>query len=527
MIITNNVQPTVGGKNYSDGFSGLLQETHEFFNESGIHMIRQFDEIATDDQTFEAYKNKLSEGMGADECEQFDQLLNNQRRLILQESSNAGIAPIVGLAMPTVRKMWTRTSLKNAIPTEVAKVPNFAVSYITPYIRDVDGTRHYLPDALRNFDNTLNEKASLTKEFITVENNSLVDCNLIEKSDPSASKLDTLDRIFYIDSVKIDVDGTEKEVKVNHKADVRGMINAECHTTNDAGEIVTEKLLGTIDYEKGLLSLTGLKGCLKAVKIKGWFSSEQNTRTQSVGFETKQKEIHIGNGSHLNAELPLEWIQDNLALYNIDATTEVVDIMSKVVAHKLDQKIRQFLDQSFEASGEPYIGEFDVKPAAGFSGTPSQWRTEIRQTIDYWANKLKQTTSFNKGYFVVIGNRMDVNLIPDINWQFRSLAGEKAGVSVDYDLGAVTYNNAFQIVSTDLMPQGELVMLYIPAEKDHMTYKYYPYSYNINRDYRSEHNPLLPNIMVTKRDTVEELIPAQARIRIYNNDGSIISAYSL
>lgn len=528
MIINNTMQePTVGRKRTSDQFTQLLRETAEYFNESGIHMVRGYEDILGDDLTFQQYANRLSEGLNPDEAEQFEQLIQNQRKVTLSENSISGITPIAGLSMPTVRKMWVRTALKNAIPTETAKVPVFAINYTTPFLRDADGTKHYLPDALRNFDNVLNEKAKLTEEFIEESDGIFEDINLITKTDPNASPLESIDPIFYIDTVKITVDGAPKEVKVNLKADIRGQINGTATAVDNAGSIVEEKLLGTIDYEKGLLTIVGLRGLLKAVKVKGWFSSEQNTRTQSTGFEVKQKEIRIGTSAHLNSELPIEFIQDNMALYNIDATVEAVDTMSKVTALKLDQKIRQFLFQSFEASGAPYVGEFDVKPAAGYAGAPSQWRTEIRQVIEYWANKLKQTTAFSQGYFVIVGNRMDVNLIPDINWQFRSINGEKAGVSVDYDLGAVTINNAFQIVSSDTFPQGELMLLFIPADDKHMTYKYYPYSFNIERNYRSEQNPLVPNIMVTKRDTVEELIPAQARIKIYHNDGSLISSYSL
>lgn len=529
MIIMNNAEPTVGRKVTTDGFTETLREAAEQFNEAGINMIRSFDEIISEETTFSEYKNKLTESMTADEAEQFEQLMDNQRLGILKESSISGITPLAGLSMPTVRKMWVRTALKNALPTETAKMPTFAISYMAPYLRDADGTRHYLPDALRNFDNTLNEKTRLTQEFIKLEDHegTIEDLNLITLTDPQANPLEAIDPIFYIEAVKITVDGQSKEVKVNHKADIRGQINAKVSTVNQDGDLVEEKLLGTIDYEKGLLTIVGLRGLLKEVKVKGWISSEHNTRTQSTGFEIKQKEVRIGTGAHLNSELPIEMIQDNLALYNIDATVECVDIMSKVVAHKLDQKIRQFLEQSFEASGAPFIGEFDVKPAAGFAGTPTQWKTEIRQVIDYWANKLKQTTCFSQGYFVVVGNRMDINLIPDINWEFRSINGEKAGVTVDYDLGAVTYNNAFRIVASDLFPQGEIAMLFIPADANHMTYKYYPYSFNIEKNYRSEQIQNVPNIMVTKRDTVEELIPAQARIKIYHNDGSLISSYAL
>lgn len=129
-----------------------------------------------------------------------------------------------------------------------------------------------------------------------------------------------------------------------------------------------------------------------------------------------------------------------MALYNIDGSAEMVDIMSQTIANKLDQEIYQFLKQSFDSAPVQYTGSFDVKPMAGFAGTPTDWRRELKTTIEYWGTKMKQVTAYNKGYFVIIGNRLDVNLLPDVNWTFRGSVSEKGGVSVDYDLGAVSHN---------------------------------------------------------------------------------------
>ena len=517
MITNQHVEPTVGRKKYSDGFSAILREAHEFFNENNIQMVSGFNEILAEETLFESYKERLNAGLSADEAEQLEQIMENARVDILKESSINGIAPIAGLSMPTVRKMWLKTALKNGIPTEAAKYPMFKISYLLPYLLDEKNEKHYLPEALRTPETTLGEKVRLTQEWI--ELSTYADgVNLIELSGGSTD--DVIDPIFFIESVKLEDDTV---MNLNVKLSLDKQIYKQFTLKDDT----VETLFGSVDCMTGDMLITSFKQKVKAVKVKGWFSSENNQRTTTVSFEIKTHDVNIGTGSHFDALLPIEMLQDTMALYNIDGSAEMVDIMSQTIANKLDQEIYQFLKQSFESAPVQYAGEFDVKPMAGFAGTPTEWRKELKTTIEFWGTKMKQVTAYNKGYFVIMGNRLDVNLLPDINWTFRGAVSEKGGVTVDYDLGAVTYNNAFQIIASDLMPQGELRMFFVPTENDKMTYKYFPYSFNVERGYRSPKNVMLPSLMCTKRHTIEELIPCQCVIRIKNNDGSLINSYAI
>lgn len=479
-MIINNFEPTVGRKKVSDSFSEVLRESFEYFAESGIQMVSGYQDIISEEAMFEEYKNKMTTGLTADDAEQFEQIMENGRLCTLQESTISAMSPIAGLSMPTVRKMWVRTALKNAVPTETAKVPAFAISYMMPYIKSANQEKHYLPEALRDLNNELAEKARIVIQpnqtgtdkdgYITLPADNF---DVFANAGGSLQAQDAIDPIFQITKVKVEDDGETHEVEAGIKLDLRGSLYGRIEYVMNDGTVKSDTLFGTVDLEKATITMTSIKQKIKGVSILAYYSSENNTRGESVGFDIKRKEVRIGTGNHLHAEMPIEWMQDNLALYNIDGTVEVVDLMSKTTAQKLDQQIRMFFEKSFDQSGSPFIGEFDVKPAAGFSGTPTDWRRELKTVIDYWATKLKQTSAFSQGYFVVMGNRMDINLLPDIAWQFRSIQGERAGVVVDYDLGATTYNNAFQIVASDNIPQGSLRMFFVPADNEHMSYKYY------------------------------------------------------
>lgn len=522
----NNFKPTVGKKRHSDGFTQILKEAYEYFQENNVQMVNGFNEILGEDALFSEYVSRLTEGCLPEEQEQLEQLFENARLVTLQEATVGQITPLAGLSMPTVRKMWIKCALKNAIPTETAKVPSFSISWLEPYLRDADGTKHPLPESVQGTGtNTLAEKPPLTTDLIAVPADNF---NLLEASGGNVAQQDHIDPILSINQVVVDVNGTDTVVPVNFKVGqtVGQQIGQGFYGQVKVGD-VSDTIFGSIDLETGILSLASVKGKVKKVGFKGWLTQENNLRTQSVSFDMKRKEVRIGTGTHLNAPLPIEFLQDNLALYNIDGTVEVVDIMSNVIAQKLDQEIRDFFEQSFQASGSPLVGKFDVKPSAGFAGSPTEWRHELRTTIEWWATKLKQATNFTQGYFVVFGNPLDINLIPDIDWQFKSVQGERAGVNVNYDFGVMTANNIYSFVASNNVPQGKLTMFFVPNVDNYMTYKYYPYTFNVEKGYLDPQMMHVPSIMMTKRHTMEELIPMQCQIEILHNDGSLITSYKL
>ena len=54
-----------------------------------------------------------------------------------------------------------------------------------------------------------------------------------------------------------------------------------------------------------------------------------------------------------------------------------------------------------------------------------------------------------------------------------------------------------------------------------MTYKYYPYTFNVERGYRDPNMPNVPSLMMTKRHALEEFTPLICKITIKNNVGAV------
>jgi len=549
-------QTTTLSSGKKDGFYEVLQECKAAFEENHINILGEgYQEIVSDDTLWEDYKTQMLKGVDPDEVDQLDQLLENSRLSTLQESLS-GITPISSLSVPTIRKLWPRMAMKNALPTEVVKLPKFSISYLLPFLIK-DGVKHYLPEAIM---------AGGTGDAL-VEGQPLYDGEiLIADFDPGAGVVDgagkgfklletlpggavassalgdSVDPDFWLTGILIETTDTQGTPVVAVEAitnlrigtGLNGDIyyevskyaqydidNAVAPATVVAGAVMSKDILiGRLDRDKGTLTLACTGGLVKGVTIKGKLSAEFNLHTESVSFDIKTRDVTIGTGVHLNAPLPIEFLKDVMAMYNVDGAAKIVDIMTNVLALKLDRECSEFIKEAFIRDSK-YTGQFDCRPYAQFAGTPKQWREMLKDTIDHHCQKLKQDNMYQGGKFVIVGNDLDIALIPNVSWTFTGTTAERSGVEVDYKLGATTGVHNYEIIGTTSFTQGSLFIFYVSSQDEQMTYKYFPYSFNVEKGYQDPNYAYVPSLMMAKRHKLEVFKDAIIKIDILNNSGDM------
>jgi hypothetical protein len=517
----------------TDKASQVIREAAEKFEGDRVRVttLEGVKEIMADQAYFESYIELLSKGLRAEDAAAFEQLIKNNRTHFLSESVTANIAAVSALSMPMIRKSWPKIGLKMAIPTEAVRLPKFSISWLTPYIKRQDGTKAYLPQAMRTDADTILEKTKLSTDPITMPAKGVNLITLVAGASLEAG--DSIDANFVIDKVTVTVTKTDtttvdvlvEDVELRLSNDNRLFGEVVVPYTDSAAptaKTVVCTLTGALDRVTGLLRLTSVEGTAKSVVVRGYLTDENSNHGEAVGFDIRLKEVVIGTGAHINSPLPIEFLQDNLALYNIDSALEAVDIISNVHAQKVDREILKFLDRSFHFHGEIYQGSFDCHPSAGYAGSPTEWKKELRGVIDYFANKMKSDSSYYSGSYAIICNPIDAAVLVGVEWQFTNATADMGGVDVNYNFGVVSgAANRYAVVSSDNVPQGKIRMIFIPSSNKQMTFKYYPYTFNVERDYRDPMNGNVPNIMVTRRDTIEELNPVACEITILNNNGTM------
>lgn len=556
--------------------NNILTEAYEVFDGQGVSIIGEgYKEIATNAALLEAYIGALTEGITSpDTAAQVAQIMANTNHGILRESS-AGIAPIASLSMPVIRKLWPKFAIKEAIKTEVTKVPMFVVSYTKPYLFRGNGSgeeeRIDLP--IKNFEgNPLLAQAGRAKHRLapvtavapSAAGAVVVPAGAADLSGHVIAQENSLTNVVF--NTKLTNNETGSAIKTQPLADIRvaaievGTIDGT--TPFDfapaADQVVkvpvnrldvTQTLSFNVDYTVGTDSYTGevlvrvdlakatakviVAGFSHDVKVvlEAYVSDEYNEKTWSVGYDIARHDIKVPTGIHLNAPLPIEELNDAMALYEIDGAAEVTDLMTNVFAQNLDMELLEFLFDAHdnqpghqEFQGYPEHAEyeltFDVRPAAGFAGSPKAWREELKPQIDYLASKIKANTYLQAGVFSIVGHPLDVQLISNVEWAFRGgQGGGVDGVDVDYAQGTFVGANTYRVIASPNARQGELLILFTPTTNKQMTYKYYPYTFSVERGYIDPNRSRVPSIMMTKRHTYAEFLPAIGIINIINNTG--------
>ena len=534
-------QSSVSARN--DGYSAVLREAVETIrSRDHVHVLTPegLREALTEPALYRQYKGMLCEGMSADSASAFETLCDNFQTRVFQETALSGIQPVSVLTMPMLRKAWPKIGMKEAIPTEPVKTPKFTISHLLPYIKDpVTGVKKELPAAMR--DTML---GSSHKRVAAGARALPLDAADVMPSGAPVSAGYTLDPVFAVVAVDLqvaDAAGVNVETLTNvkvydGKAETRqGNIRFTVTGEHSSGHETSDTVFGFVDFADGVVTMTSLsaaadqnKAKITKVYLAGKVETTNNKQSTSIGFDIKNREIHIGTGEHFDASLPLEWLQDNLALYNIDGTLKVVDIMTEVLAQKVDIEAIQFVDGCFQKmadTGANFVRTFDVWPTGNYMGSPTDWLQELKRITDNLAQSMRNYSNFAGGTFMIVGNPIDVNLYTGVNWIFTTQAGEaRDGVEVNYSIGAMSGAQRYMMFTSQNLPEGALYVFFVPGQDDIKTLQYYPYTFNVERSssgFISPNTPNVPSVLMTKRQTFEEFVPMVGKIEILNNNGSL------
>lgn len=540
--------------NINDEYSKTFSEAASYvYNTEHLNVLGEgAKDVYLDKVAFDSYAEKLTECFTGIDHENAKALLHNNRSVVLRESSMMGIPPITSLNAPIIVRLWAKLSLKKAIPTQVVDKPAFSVAFNLPYLiegGDANKTKHYLPDALRadGGNSTLGDNKALPLSGKAILKANMKDFNLMadEATDKSSGVAqfqagNEVDKELLIHSVTIDltsgssVDGQiHSDEKKEHEIIVDSPltldrkfyveIKKDLKNTGGSGVVHYKNIImGTADLRTGECTLMALtEGDIKSVKILGCFSSAPHNESTEIGFDVKKTDFEIGTGRHFEVNLPMEFVNDMYAIYQIDSASTATETMANVINQKLEQEIFNFI-RNVQLRNPKYVGYFDAYPSANYAINPSEWASNIRRVIDHQCSLLKSDSYFYQCTFSVVGNPVDTQLIPNIEWSFNGNVESNGGVSVNYSLGATCGTNRYNIISSDLVPRGALYIVCCPTVEDFMTIKYYPYTFNVVHNYLNANGKkTMPNIMMTKRHTFGEFMPLLARIDIANNDGRI------
>lgn len=470
--------------------------------------------------------------------EKLEQLYENSRTNIIEESYGVStMSPIVSYSLPILKKSFLQCNAKDIVMTEVASKPVVKIAFERKFLRDKKGAKYYIPEVFYNDEYKKVSQLAKGKEINgDWHTQPMQDLPLLTLSGGTIEARDEFALDFHICALKMQINEQEHIEEVDIKPDL-GANNSFVYrvSAEKDGHKVEEILSGSVDFYHGTVSISSTGKAIKAVKFGGHLSNQNNVESLDLGRERETKHWHIGEGERLNSGFTIEKIKDMKAMLNIDVVPEIIADMSTVLTQFEDSTVLSFVKESLErwkdkkqlpwgySEGFVETAKFNCVPDHGML-TQSDWiEKELKFRIDRLVGKLKTKLKTQDIMFTLFAHPNNIELLSSsVNWLFDE-ATKVGGVQLDYRFGVMTTNRCrIHVVSSLKVDEAEgLRIIAQPTTAEHITFKHYKYSLNIENNYRNAQTPLTPNIMATHRHMTKEVLPVQAQLILQGVDFGI------
>lgn len=300
------------------------------------------------------------------------------------------------------------------------------------------------------------------------------------------------------------------------------------HKTLDGTDVkVTEfKDMLSGSMEKSRINLMSLNGNVTKVRIHSKLDTSNHRQTTcSVKWKQKTDLIEIDEAIPINTTISPMEVKDISALYNINQLTKIMELIKTVLANYKDDKILEFLDNSFDrldARSSNYTN-FDFAPRVGYSGDHIQHRKDtFMEHLDRHVTILSQALNDPSMTVTIFGNPDIVSRLTPNEYTYQSPASI-GPMELDYQKTVVnsTMKRVYNFISSDKMRnRDELIVIMTPTgNSNRITYRIYDYQMYIANEIRNSNNPALPAITAFERWKPVEYQPVQGRINILNPSG--------
>lgn len=531
----------------TDFKNGVISLMEGFKASYSMDACDDFMKIAKNDVLNEQYKEALIGDILNESFEdpylamipdKLEQLYENTRTNIIEESYGVStMSPIVAYSLPILKKSFLQCNAKDIVMSEVASKPVIKIAFERKFLRDKKGAKYYIPEVFYNDEykkvSQMSKGKPINGEW---HNQPMQDLPLLNLSGGTIEARDEFALDIHICALKMEINGEDHIEEVDIKPDLGANNSFVFRVSVEKGDQKVEEIIsGSVDFYHGTVSISSTGQAIKAVKFGGHLSNQNNVESLDLGRERETKHWHIGEGERLNSGFTIEKIKDMKAMLNIDVVPEIISDMSTVLTQFEDSSVLSFVKESLDrwkdkkqlpwgyTEGFVETAKFNCIPDHGML-TQSDWiEKELKFRIDRLIGKLKTKLKTQDIMFTLFAHPNNIELLsPAVNWIFDENT-RVGGVQLDYRFGVMTTNRCrVHVVSSLKVDESEgLRIIAQPTTTEHITFKHYKYSLNIENNYRNAQTPLTPNIMATHRHRQIEVLPVQAQLLLEGVDFGI------
>jgi len=432
--------------------------------------------VLVDDAAFDAYVTGLAESIeNKKDRSQFVQLAENTR-INLLENSMFQINPYETLTLPILRVFYPKLVAKELVTVSPMDKPETVKAFVKATFSPSNSVSEYAAPVVGT---DISQGVAFGTPVAAAMPVPSEQYNVLDTAGLTSAQAH-LERDFEITGVS--ADGTTY-VDVSIVPAVEGHFSASV-TIGGNSDVIS----GKVDYLNGTVDISATTNVITYAKYQVTTSLEENRINPKVTLNVDKIRLYARD-RQISANWTINMEQDMRALFDISMQAEIVNILGQQIALDIDREIiNALITANTRLNDASHTGSFNRTPPTAYTWGTKYWHENIIPVLNELSGQIYTDTNIESGN-VIAANPLDVAILEDL--QTFNYTGTS---SVDGDMGyrsATVAGGKWKILTTSVVTQGTMLMVYKPVEELKAVYFYSPYVPAVLHPYPLGYTPSL------------------------------------
>ena len=432
--------------------------------------------ILVDDAAFAVYAEGLAESIENKTDRAAFMVLAENTRINLLENSMFQINPYETLTLPILRVFYPKLVAKEAVTVSPMDKPETIKAFITAKFSPSNSASQYNAPVLTP---DISQGVAVGTPITATMPCPMTAYDVLAVAGITSTEAH-LERDFEITGVSSD--GTNF-VDVAIVPAVEGHFSSSVDIGGSA-----DVISGKVDYLNGTVDVSSTTGVVVSVRYQVTTSLEENRINPRVTLNVDKIRLYARD-RQISANWTINMEQDMRALFDISIQAEIVNILGQQVALDIDREIiSALITANTRLNDATHTRTFTRTPPAGYTWGTKYWHENIVVPLNELSGTIYTDTNIEAGN-TILANPLDVAILEDL--QTFNYTGTS---SVDGDLGyrsATVAGGKWKILTSAVVRQGQMLMVYKPVEELKAVYFYSPYVPAVLHPYPLGYTPSL------------------------------------
>jgi len=437
--------------------------------------------VLVNDEAFGAYSTGLAESIeNKKDRAAFMQLAENTR-INLLENSMMQINPYETLTLPILRVFYPKLIAKELVTVAPMDKPETVKAFITAKFQPSNSATPYNApvvntDISRGVAVGTPITASMPIPSSAYDVIAVAGLTPVDPTQPMAH----LERDFEITGVS--TDGTAW-TDVSIVPAVEGHFSSSV-TIGASPDVIS----GKVDYLAGTVAISNTTGVALFARYQVTTTLEENRINPRVTLTVDKVRLYARD-RQISANWTINMEQDMRALFDVSMQAEIVNLLGQQVALDIDREIiSALITANVRLNSASHQQTFNRTPPTTYTWGAKYWHENIVVPLNELSATIYTDTNIEAGN-TIAANPLDVAILEDL--QTFNYTGTS---SVDGDMGyrsATVAGGKWKILTSAVVPQGTMLMIYKPVEELKAVYFYSPYVPAVLHPYPLTYTPSL------------------------------------